>query len=398
MKPGTAAIIAMFEADQRLAVEQALPGSPAKSVVETDNEGHQGPHGIARRGHGQVRPGPQRTAHPGPHLRRRGRPHARGFGRRLAHDPGPQGAGERPERPPRPHRRRRLRRAGHLRRPGPDPGLHARPADGPGLQPLPRDGGLLADPRGAPHRPQPAPRRLRLHRRVSRAPSRATPPTSPGAAPPCRASSRRTATSRAASASGTSRRTTSRVRPGPSTTGRSPGASTTGGASSRAPPASTTRSSRRTTGSIGVPEGKDDKPYYFPDDITDKSIEWLHRVRAQDAAEALVPLLLDRLRPRPAPRRARVGGPLQGRLRRWLGQAARAHVPAPEGAGHHPAGRGAHASARTTSSRPGTRWTTTRRGSTSARRRSTPASRRTPTGTSAGSSMPSTTWATWRTP
>ena len=39
MKPGTAAIIAMFEADQRLAVEQALPGSPAKSVVETDKKG-----------------------------------------------------------------------------------------------------------------------------------------------------------------------------------------------------------------------------------------------------------------------------------------------------------------------------------------------------------------------
>ena len=31
-----------------------------------------------------------------------------------------------------------------------------------------------------------------------------------------------------------------------------------------------------------MPEGTDDKPYYFPDDITDKSIEWLHRVRAQD--------------------------------------------------------------------------------------------------------------------
>ncbi len=39
MKPGTAAIIAMFDADERLAVEQALPGSPAKSVVETDKKG-----------------------------------------------------------------------------------------------------------------------------------------------------------------------------------------------------------------------------------------------------------------------------------------------------------------------------------------------------------------------
>jgi arylsulfatase A-like enzyme/uncharacterized membrane protein len=34
---------------------------------------------------------------------------------------------------------------------------------------------------------------------------------------------------------------------------------------------------------IGVPEGTDGKPYYFPDDLTDKAIEWLHGVRAQDA-------------------------------------------------------------------------------------------------------------------
>jgi len=33
---------------------------------------------------------------------------------------------------------------------------------------------------------------------------------------------------------------------------------------------------------VGVPEGTDDKPYYFPDDLTDKSVEWLHSVRAQD--------------------------------------------------------------------------------------------------------------------
>jgi arylsulfatase A-like enzyme/uncharacterized membrane protein len=34
---------------------------------------------------------------------------------------------------------------------------------------------------------------------------------------------------------------------------------------------------------IGVPtEGKDGGQYYFPDDITDKSIEWLHGIRAQD--------------------------------------------------------------------------------------------------------------------
>jgi arylsulfatase A-like enzyme len=33
---------------------------------------------------------------------------------------------------------------------------------------------------------------------------------------------------------------------------------------------------------IGVPEGKDGQPYYFPDDMADKTIEWLHGVRAQD--------------------------------------------------------------------------------------------------------------------
>jgi len=33
---------------------------------------------------------------------------------------------------------------------------------------------------------------------------------------------------------------------------------------------------------IGVPEGEDGELYYFPDDLTDKSIEWLHGVRAQD--------------------------------------------------------------------------------------------------------------------
>jgi arylsulfatase len=33
----------------------------------------------------------------------------------------------------------------------------------------------------------------------------------------------------------------------------------------------------------GVPEGKDGELYYFPDAFTDKAIEWLHAVRAQDA-------------------------------------------------------------------------------------------------------------------
>ena len=34
---------------------------------------------------------------------------------------------------------------------------------------------------------------------------------------------------------------------------------------------------------IGVPEGSEEKPYYFPDDMADKTIEWLHRIRAQNS-------------------------------------------------------------------------------------------------------------------
>jgi arylsulfatase len=34
---------------------------------------------------------------------------------------------------------------------------------------------------------------------------------------------------------------------------------------------------------IGVPEGKNGEPYYFPEDMTDKAIEWLEGMRAHDA-------------------------------------------------------------------------------------------------------------------
>jgi hypothetical protein len=39
---------------------------------------------------------------------------------------------------------------------------------------------------------------------------------------------------------------------------------------------------------IGVPEGKDGQPYYLPDDMADKTIEWLHGVRAQDQDKPFV--------------------------------------------------------------------------------------------------------------
>jgi len=36
---------------------------------------------------------------------------------------------------------------------------------------------------------------------------------------------------------------------------------------------------------VGVIEGTDGEQYYFPDDMTDKAVEWLHAVRAQDAVK-----------------------------------------------------------------------------------------------------------------
>lgn len=39
LPPGTAGVVAVFDDEHRLAIEQALPGTPAKSVAQTDKEG-----------------------------------------------------------------------------------------------------------------------------------------------------------------------------------------------------------------------------------------------------------------------------------------------------------------------------------------------------------------------
>ena len=59
----------------------------------------------------------------------------------------------------------------------------------------------------------------------------------------------------------------------------------------------------------------EDDPFYFPDAMADRAIDWLHEVRAQEAAEALLHVLLDRLQPLAAPRGDRVGGRVQGQVR-----------------------------------------------------------------------------------
>ena len=89
---------------------------------------------------------------------------------------------------------------------------------------------------------------------------------------------------------------------------------------------------------VGVPEGEDGGQYYFPDDLTDKAIEWLHAVSAQDSHKPWFLYYVNGLQPRAAPCRTGVGRQVQGSLRPRLGRVARGDPVAAEGAGRRPAG------------------------------------------------------------
>ena len=157
LKPGTAAIIAMVDDEDRLAAERALPGTPAKSVAAMDKKGVRGlKDALAEAALKFV---PDRTVLPIPDpafggvIGRSLRTSAADWTINMTPTP-PEGApnvlvvliddagfgnpstfgGARP--------RRRL---------------HARRRVGPPLQPFPRHGGLLADACGDAHRPQSPP-------------------------------------------------------------------------------------------------------------------------------------------------------------------------------------------------------------------------------------------------
>ena len=104
--------------------------------------------------------------------------------------------------------------------------------------------------------------------------------------------------------------------------------------------------------------------------------------------ETLVHLLLDRVRARAASGGDGVEREVPWPVRPGVGRAPRGDLRTAEEAGRDPARRGAH-SATGRASRRGTRSRRTRRGCTPARWRYTPATRRTPTGTSDGCSTPS---------
>ena len=281
LPPGTAGIIAAFDDSQRLAVEQALPGALAKSIVQTDKKGVKAlKDGLAEAMGKFV---PDRTVLPIPD---------RNFGGTIGRTidqsvpdwtiiPGPKAPRGRAERPAHPDRRRRLRPARHVRRAGRDAEPDARREDGPHLQPLPRRRALLADEGGDAHRAQPASRRHGLGRGVPR--------------PVPRLHGRRAEELRAVprilkengyvtGGFGKWHMTPDREQGAagpfehwPQNWGFNHFWGFLSGAAGQWDPLITQDNTN-----IGVPEGTDDKPYYFPDDLTDKSVEWLHAVRAQD--------------------------------------------------------------------------------------------------------------------
>jgi len=140
-----------------------------------------------------------------------------------------------------------------------------------------------------------------------------------------------------------------------------------------------------------VPEGKDGEQYYFPDDLTDKAVEWLHAVRAQDATKPWMVYYSTGCAHAPHHVATAWADKYKGRFDDgWdkLREATLARqkklgiVPPDTELTARPEGLPAWDSS-----------PTRRRGSTPARWRSTPAFRRTPTGTSAACSTPSKRWA-----
>ena len=168
LKPGTAAIIAMVDDEDRLAAEQALPGTPAKSVVTMDKKGVRGlKDALAEAALKFV---PDRTVLPIPDP---------AFGGTVGRTLGTSAADWTINMTPTPPEGAPnvllvlIDDAGYgnpstFGGPIETPAMTRVARGRPHLRPLPRDRALLADARGAAHRPQPPHRRLRLHRRVPR--------------------------------------------------------------------------------------------------------------------------------------------------------------------------------------------------------------------------------------
>ena len=130
---------------------------------------------------------------------------------------------------------------------------------------------------------------------------------------------------------------------------------------------------------VGVPEDED---FYFPDAMADKTIEWIHGVRAHGSEKPWFAYFSTGCSHAPHQVHERVVRQVQGQVRPGLGQAPRGDLRAPEAARGRPGRRGADAAARR-DARLGLARRDPEARSTRARWRCTRATARTPTGTSA---------------
>ena len=189
------------------------------------------------------------------------------------------------ERPGGADRRRRVRQPGDVRRADRHAELHADGGGGPAVQPLPRHRAVLADARGAADRPQQPRRRLRLGRRVlDRLPG---------------LYGVRSGRLRAVPEDPAGQRLQHRgVRQVAPDAGRPAGPGrAVQPLAGRLGLRLLLRVPRRRLGAVGSVPGREpedhrhsrrrfydeEEPYYLPDDMADKTIEWLHAIRAQDA-------------------------------------------------------------------------------------------------------------------
>ena len=167
LPPGSAGIIAVFDDDQRLGVEQALAGAQIRSVVQGDKEGTAALKESLAEAMGKF--SPDRTVLPIPDPNFGGT-----VGRTLDASvadwtinmtPSP------PEGAPNVllvlDRRRGVRQPVDVRRARVDAGDDAGRRTGAHVQPLPRHGGLLAHSGGAADRPQPPHGGIRVDRRAA---------------------------------------------------------------------------------------------------------------------------------------------------------------------------------------------------------------------------------------
>ena len=99
---------------------------------------------------------------------------------------------------------------------------------------------------------------------------------------------------------------------------------------------------------IGTPEGfyDEENPYYFPDAMADRAIEWLHGVRAQDADKPFFIYFSTGCSHAPHHVAEEWANEVQGEVRPGVGQAPRGDLRASEGAGGRPGRCGAHTARR----------------------------------------------------